>query len=212
MYKVYFDNRFIVISGHADRLQNYCLFHKFHDLDGLYERINYFIENPEIKSMNIYSYKINKLWDSFKAFFELRKAAGGILTDSESRFLFIKRYGRWDIPKGHMEKDETIEECAIREIEEETGLKAGNMRAVLSPTYHTYDSGKNLILKKTYWFIFNLARHGEPSPQLLEGITEVRWFERKDLNTIHTNTWASITQIIHEVFLKLLHDEGSQIL
>ncbi len=208
MYKIYLDSRFIVISSQPDRMQKYCLFHKYHDIDELYDKISAFITNPEITSFNIYSYKIDALWQAFKGYFEVRTAAGGLLFNDRQELLFIKRHGRWDAPKGHLEKGESIEDCARREIEEETGIIPGEFISRLKPGYHIYKTGGKDILKVTHWFVFSCTGEGMILPQEEEGITEVRWFNKYDLQQVHGSTWPSISDVIHNAISELGDDQA----
>ena len=50
-------------------------------------------------------------------------AAGGIVYNNSQQILMIFRNNFWDLPKGKLELNEKIEDCAIREVEEETGVK-----------------------------------------------------------------------------------------
>ena len=97
-------------------MQNYCLFHKFHDQKDLSETISDFLSDESIGCINIYSYKLDHLWFNFQEKFHFVEAAGGVITNSNRRLLLIKRYNHWDAPKGHFEPDETPEECARREV------------------------------------------------------------------------------------------------
>lgn len=203
MHKVYFDKRFIVISSQPDRMQKYCLFHNYHDIDELYAKISAFINNPEISTLNIYSYKIDSLWNAFRAYFANRIAAGGILHNDNEELLFIMRRSKWDLPKGHLTENESILECALREIREETGLGAGKVIFVLKPTYHIYKLDEQWILKETHWYIFNYTGEGKPVPQKSEDITEIRWFNREKIKYVHQNTWPSISDVINEAIRKL---------
>ncbi len=203
MYKVYFDKRFIVISSQPDRMQKYCLFHKYHDVDELYTKISSFINNNDIDSFNIYSYKIDSLWNAFRGYFENRIASGGLLLNENGKLLFIRRHDKWDIPKGHLLDNESIREGAVREIEEETGLWAGKARLILKPTYHVYKKGVKWILKETHWYVFEDTGEGKANPQESEGITELRWFNREEIKYVHQDTWPSISDVIHEAVRKL---------
>lgn len=206
MYKIYLDSRFIVISSQPDRMQKYCLFHKYHDIDDLYAQISAFINKPDITSLNIYSYKIDALWQAFKSYFETRMAAGGLLSKDRQELLFIRRSGRWDAPKGHLEKGESIQECAAREIKEETGLVPGDMIKKLGLSYHIYEAGGKNILKITQWYLFSCSGEGRALPQEEEGITEVRWFNKNDLQQVHLSTWPSISDVIHNAISELGDD------
>jgi len=187
-------------------MQKYCLFHKYHDIDELYIKISEFIENDEISSLNIYSRSTDLMWEAFRSYFENRNAAGGLLLNGDTELLFIRRRGKWDIPKGHLKKNETLEVGAKREIEEETGLIPGKKKAILKPTYHIYNIGSNWILKKTNWFIFDYNGGGKALPQYIEDITEVRWFGRDELIIVNQNTWSSISPVINEALSKLWDD------
>ncbi|HCC70292.1 MAG TPA: hypothetical protein DEQ09_03955 [Bacteroidales bacterium] len=203
MHKVYFDKRFIVLSSHRDRMQKYCLFHKYNDIDELYAKITEFIEDNKISSLNIYSDKINSLRDAFRAYFETRIAAGGLIVNSREELLFIKRGGKWDIPKGHLSANESVSECAVREIEEETGMVPGDALSVLKPTYHIYNIGTTWILKETHWYIFKFSGQGKALPQEEENITEVKWFGWDEIKYVHQNTWPSISDVINDAGTKL---------
>jgi len=185
-------------------MQKYSLFHKYHDIDELYKKISGFLDNSEISSLNIYSYKINSLWQAFRSYFEVRLAAGGLIIKNDE-LLFIKRRGKWDIPKGHLSGKESILECARREIKEETGLTPGKNIHSLKTTYHIYQLNEKWILKETHWYAFDFSGQGNIIPQEAESITEVRWFGMNELNHIHRNTWTSISDVIHDAVIKL-HD------
>ena len=92
------------------------------------------------------------------------------------QWLMIRRNGRWDLPKGHLECGERIEECAAREIEEETGVRAGVVRP-LCDTLHAYYFPKTerWELKRTHWYELHTASCDRLVPQAEEGIEQVVW-------------------------------------
>lgn len=125
------------------------------------------------------------------------EAAGGLVKRANA-FLFIKRHGKWDIPKGKLEKGETVEQGAIRELQEECNL--GELKIIdhLTDTWHTYPFNEaEKVIKKTYWF---LLEESEPQDQLIpqeeEGITEVRFFSPDEFEEIKQNTFGSIHEVI----------------
>ncbi|MGM0667353.1 MAG: NUDIX domain-containing protein [Bacteroidota bacterium] len=179
-------------------MQKYCLFHKYNGIDELYAKISAFIENDDSGSFNIYSQSLDLLWEAFRSYFENRTAAGGLLVNEKGEFLFIRRRDRWDIPKGHLSDGEDLQECARREIREETGLIPSKELAQLSKTYHIYYVGDKPVLKETSWFIFDYRGGGTALPQEEEDITEVRWFGRKEINIVCSDTWPSISDVINE--------------
>ncbi len=127
MYKVHFENRFIVLSPEPDRLQKYGLFHKFSATDELYDLIAEFQEDKSIASINVYHTDITHLWKIFRIYFTEVGAAGGLVRHTSGKYLFIEKKGRLDLPKGHIEKGEEPDACALREVSEECG------------TYRSYD-------------------------------------------------------------------------
>ena len=63
------------------------------------------------------------LIDMFKTKLPLVQAAGGLVRNNKGKMLFIFRKNKWDLPKGKVDKGETLENGAMREVEEETGVK-----------------------------------------------------------------------------------------
>ena len=113
---------------------------------------------------------------AFAAEFALIEAAGGVVVNDCGQWLMIRRNGRWDLPKGHRECGERIEECAAREIEEETGVRAGVVRP-LCDTLHAYYFPKTerWELKRTHWYELHTASCDRLVPQLEEGIERAAW-------------------------------------
>ncbi len=202
MYKIYLDNRFIILSSQPDHRQNYCLLHKYNNQEALSEQISAFLSDESINFLNIYSADIESLWQSFKEIFHFLEASGGIVKDNKGNLLLIKRYKRWDAPKGHFEPCETPELCARREIKEECGIVCGNTIAELSPTYHVYKFREEYYLKKTYWFLFDYSGNGKTIPQQEEGITQADWIKRDSIDDIIKDMWHSIRDVLSEVIEK----------
>jgi ADP-ribose pyrophosphatase YjhB (NUDIX family) len=130
--------------------------------------------------------------------FKFIQAAGGLVEFNE-KFLFIKRNGLWDIPKGKLEKGESIEEGAIREIEEECGVENPVIVGHLLNTFHTYNHKGKDVLKKTYWYHLKLDKVHQLVPQGEEGITEVGFYGLDELEEIESNTFVSILEVIEKM-------------
>lgn len=115
-------------------------------------------------------------------------AAGGVLyrfKDSLAEILLIKRNGFWDLPKGKVEIGESIEDAAIREVEEETGVKKISIRSYLCETYHEYVQKGVSYGKTTYWYLMDSNGFDEDTkPQIEEGITDTEWTHLKKAFTI----------------------------
>ena len=108
-------------------------------------------------SLIIYSEDEKKLREDFFSFYKVMKAAGGLVFNDECKVLSIFRRGFWDLPKGKIEKEESCEDAALREVIEETGVENLKIVRYLTDTYHTYfDSRKNRrVLKHSFWYEMN---------------------------------------------------------
>ncbi|NQX37668.1 ADP-ribose pyrophosphatase YjhB, NUDIX family [Pedobacter steynii] len=126
----------------------------------------------------------------------LIKAAGGLVKSAKGNYLFIFRNKKWDLPKGKVEKDEKMKEAALREVEEECGVKIYTNDEKLCKTYHVYTIGSKVVLKKTNWY--SMTVKGEPKliPQKEEGITKASWLSTSELAPVLGNTYPSIIQVL----------------
>jgi 8-oxo-dGTP pyrophosphatase MutT (NUDIX family) len=197
MYKVHFENRFIIISPEPDRLQKYGLFHKFHDTNELYKLISGFQADKEISSINIYGPDIKFIWKIFRIYFTEVEAAGGLIKHSSGKYLFIEKNGKWDLPKGHIEQGESPETCALREVHEECGITDHKIIKAIEPSYHTYMWEGISYLKKTHWFLMSYDGEIVYSPQTEEGITRVVWLNPDEISEIKSTAWLSLTDLIN---------------
>jgi 8-oxo-dGTP pyrophosphatase MutT (NUDIX family) len=128
--------------------------------------------------------------------FEIVKAAGGLVLNEKKELLFIFRRGKWDLPKGKLDKGETLEECAVREVGEETGLKNISLKNELLTTYHTYDENGKHILKESYWYEMHVSGNQKLIPQTMEGIHEAKWVKRKNITDVLSNSFPSTKDVI----------------
>ncbi|WP_090468341.1 NUDIX hydrolase [Mucilaginibacter sp. OK268] len=128
----------------------------------------------------------------------LIEAAGGLVMNTAGDFLFIYRNDKWDLPKGKIEKDEKVKEAAVREVEEECGIKVSKLNEKICKTYHVYISRGEVVLKKTHWFAMDSKGKDKLKPQKEEGITDVRWFKKEHIEPIVENTFPSIMDVLHK--------------
>jgi 8-oxo-dGTP pyrophosphatase MutT (NUDIX family) len=151
------------------------------------ENVNQIISANPLKAMT-----------NFFVGYSFIEAAGGIV-QSENKFLFIKRNGLWDIPKGKMESNETPEITASREIQEECGITGELIiRKKIIDTYHTYQFKNKSFLKKTHWFYLDYFGDKSTKPQLEEGITEILWLPLSRFSVIESTTYLSILDVLAE--------------
>jgi 8-oxo-dGTP pyrophosphatase MutT (NUDIX family) len=202
IFKIHFENRFIVLSPEPDRLQKYGLFHKFNDTDELYKLIADFQEDKKISSINIYGPDIKHLWRIFRIYFNEVEAAGGLVRHTSGRYLFIEKKGRLDLPKGHVEQGEEAEKCALREVSEECGISGHYIIKPIAPTYHTYSWEGISYLKKTSWYLMGYDGKMITEPQADEGITKVEWLLPDDISNMRSNAWLSLMEVINSSVLK----------
>lgn len=126
----------------------------------------------------------------------LIEAGGGLVKNEKGEYLFIYRKERWDLPKGKIEKGESMSEGALREVEEECGIAVSKLGKKICKTYHTYTEKGEVVLKRTHWYKMGYKGDNKLKPQREEGITDVRWFKRGQIDTIVRNTFPSIIDVL----------------
>jgi len=138
--------------------------------------------------------------DIFFTHFINIEAAGGIVQNEKKEILFIFRRGKWDLPKGKIENDETPEICAAREIEEETGVKNLILKHKIGETYHIYKENETMILKTSHWFYFISNEEQHTIAQTEEDISEVKWIHTRNIKEPMANTYQNIKDILSIFF------------
>lgn len=175
------------------------------------EKVNYKDATPEnlfsiTGNILVYGVKIGvsgNLCESFNNWskqFKRIEAAGGLVINKSGEFLGIFRLGKWDLPKGKAEVGESIEETALREVEEECGISGLGIQQKLCDTYHCYPYKNSFALKISYWYCMSWNGDGDLKAQAEEGIEEVRWFDKNKLNEFKSNTYASIVEVLENYF------------
>jgi 8-oxo-dGTP pyrophosphatase MutT (NUDIX family) len=133
--------------------------------------------------------------ENIKRDFIVIQAAGGLAYTPSQDVLLIFRRGKWDLPKGKLDEGESLETCAIREIEEETGLKNAILVGLIQKTYHTYQENGEDILKETFWYYMK-AEKQELHPQTDEDIEECRWVPKETISSYFSNMQPSVTDVL----------------
>jgi ADP-ribose pyrophosphatase YjhB (NUDIX family) len=134
-----------------------------------------------------------------KAFFKkftLMQAAGGLVFNENKEVLLIHRRGMWDLPKGKLEKGEKLEDCALREVEEETGLRNITLDSPLLITWHTYHEGTRFILKESHWYRMSVSGTQVLVPQTEEDIAETVWVKQDAIAPYIAGAFASIKDVL----------------
>jgi 8-oxo-dGTP pyrophosphatase MutT (NUDIX family) len=127
-------------------------------------------------------------------------AAGGIVENEHGEILLQFRRGKWDLPKGKLDDGETIEECAVREVEEETGIRNIQLGELIATTIHYYQEKGNEIEKETFWYAMKVNGNQELVPQVEEDILELRWVKEIELKPYLSNTYDNIIEIIERYY------------
>ncbi len=133
------------------------------------------IVRGELTHINLYHRKEKKLLKVLKKSLPVVVAGGGMVHNNKGKILFIYRNGKWDLPKGKLEKNETIEECALREVWEETGVENLKISEFIKTTYHVFKRNNKFKLKETHWYKMTSDYEGELKPEPSEGIKKVKW-------------------------------------
>jgi 8-oxo-dGTP pyrophosphatase MutT (NUDIX family) len=126
----------------------------------------------------------------------LIKAGGGLVENEKGEVLFIFRRGKWDLPKGKLDPHETLAECALREVSEETGVRWLEIAKFLIVTQHEYEETGKLILKETHWYLMNTIGNQPLIPQVEEDISELRWIGAADFKIVLQNTFPGIVEVL----------------
>jgi 8-oxo-dGTP pyrophosphatase MutT (NUDIX family) len=133
------------------------------------------ISNGELHYINLYHKKEEKLEKFLKKKLPVVQAAGGLVYNHKKEILFIYRNSKWDLPKGGVENNETIEEAAVREVEEETGVQHLKIKDFIAKTSHVFKRNGEFKLKITHWYEMHTDYDGHLTPQLEEGIKKAKW-------------------------------------
>ena len=163
MYKVYINDTPLILSPDLpDRNQSEQDGHMVARYSGkpktLFNYIDLLEKSRNWQSVTLYDPDFDRLKSDFLGHFKKIEAAGGLIFNPAHEMLFIYRLGFWDLPKGKLEKGETPEEAALREVEEETGLNRLSLKSKAGETYHTYRvDSKKRVLKTTHWYYIDSA-------------------------------------------------------
>ncbi len=201
MYKVFLNDRLIEIGGSVNDKKNNLVV-KFEEHAGADDIQNWFGDFVTKNSEKVTLVHPNPVhfFQLFRSVFLEVPASGGVVK-SEDRLLFIFRNEKWDLPKGKIDKGESPREAALREVSEECGISGQRIEKQLLSTFHIYKSPYSKtkgqwIFKETYWFEMIYDGTGEIVPQVEEGITEVKWFRKNELDEVLANTYENLKQII----------------
>lgn len=189
MYQVFYKKKIILLT---DVFKEEKDFKSFPIKDVKLKKVIKFLNKKNINSVHLFHKNKDKLLKYFFKLIPTVIAAGGKITNSKSETLFIYRNDKWDLPKGKTEKNEQLPQTALREVKEETGIKEVSINKPLDITYHIFRRNNEYRLKVTYWFDMFSDYEGIFFPQLDEGITDVKWVKKADLEEVKINSYPNI--------------------
>ena len=193
MYKVFVNDKPIILT---DSVKNYNNFPVYIFNEIVIEEILHKLQRGNFQGVNLFSENLQKDWSSFLKNFKVMNAGGGLVVNENNELLFIFRGNTWDLPKGGIEENESIEDTAIREVEEECGVKGLTIVKPLLTTYHVFYFDEIRRVKITNWFLMHVKKQHSLTPQLEEGITEVVFKNKEQVAEALTNSFANIKLVI----------------
>ena len=198
MYKIFQENKALVfpkIEGDALKFDATSQESDRYDADLLCNFLPEWLDERDSGDTFIHEVGEDAVALALKETFRMAPAAGGVVV-KDGKFVSIVRKGIPDLPKGHIEKGETPEVAALREVEEETGIGKLHIINELPSTWHCYIEHDEWTLKRTYWYLMESEETIQPKPQTEEGITEIKLIGNEGIEDFLKNTFRSISEIL----------------
>ncbi|WP_423149478.1 NUDIX hydrolase [Rubrolithibacter danxiaensis] len=195
MYRIYINEAVLIITDFIpEQLGNYQLIEnqKFH----FFTFYNDVKKNDHPATFVLLTEDAKHVFKQLKKSVTIIKAAGGLVRNEENKYLFIFRRGKWDLPKGKIDEGEKTKKAAVREVEEECGIRVDKVEGKLCKTWHVYEQQSHIILKKTTWYKMKAENQADLVPQTEEEITEAKWLALGDLEPVKQNTYPLIADLI----------------
>lgn len=195
MYKVFINDKPLFLTSTLEKERDFKYF-LLDTVDMQKLIVQYFAD--QLTNAYLYHPDEELLLKLFKDKITINKAGGGLVENDKGQVLFIYRNGKWDLPKGGIEKNETIEETSIREVEEETGCRDLKITKRLEKTFHIFKRNGEYRLKITYWFFMTTNYNGDLHGQIEEGIEKVVWVDKKDIPELLKNSYQNIKLLFND--------------
>ena len=193
MYKIFVGNKPIILTTKVETETNFKNF-LIDSVD--INKVLSKLKKDKYDAVHLVGSDKDELLKKFLSLLPNVIAAGGKVYNPNGDILFIFRNGKWDLPKGKAESKETINQTAIREVEEETGVSGLSITKPLEITYHIFKRLDRYQIKVTYWFKMYSEFDGELIPQEKEGITKVKWIPASKLKKVLSNSYANIKLLV----------------
>ncbi|SFU62551.1 ADP-ribose pyrophosphatase YjhB, NUDIX family [Pustulibacterium marinum] len=196
MYEVFVNDHPIILISELKKEDTFKYFLLENvDLSKVIKDLN----NGKMQAAYLYHPEKEQLIKKFKSNIKTVLAAGGVVRNKKGEILFIFRNGKWDLAKGKLDKGEKIEKAAIREVEEETGIKKLKLGEFFKTTYHIFKRNGVYKLKETHWYNMTSEYAGKLKPQEEEGITKVEWLNSAQIDKALQNSYPNIKKLFNEI-------------
>lgn len=200
MYKVFVNDKPLFLTNQVEKETDFQLF-LLETVD--FEQLIKKMFNNKISKAALYHPDSKETLKKLKEKIPVAKAGGGLVYNNRGEVLFIFRNGKWDLPKGGIEKGEEIEDTAMREVEEETGVSGLRIVQKLQKTYHVFKRNGTYKLKVTHWFEMKTNYDGPLTGQANEGIEKVAWLNPEEIKDALTNSYENIKLLFEDTAVKL---------
>lgn len=195
MYKVFVNDKPLFLTNQIEKETDFQLF-LLESID--IEQLIIKMFQNKIRKAYLYYPDEKAILKKMKEKIPVCKAGGGLVYNQKGEVLFIFRNGKWDLPKGGIEKGEEIEDTAMREVEEETGVGQLKIKRKLQKTYHVFKRNGKYKLKVTHWFEMHTKFDGKTTPQLKEGIEKAVWLKPDEVKAALKNSFENIKLLFEE--------------
>lgn len=195
MYKVFVNDKPLFLTNQIFKETDFQLF-LLESVDFKQLIVKYF--QNKIQKAYLYHPDEKEIMKVLKTKIPVNKAGGGLVYNKNGEVLFIFRNGKWDLPKGGTNKGEEIEDTAMREVEEETGVNGLSISKKLQKTYHIFKRNGVYKLKITHWFEMHSNYEGIPIGQVEEGIEKVEWKNPEQIKEALKNSYENIKLLFEE--------------
>jgi ADP-ribose pyrophosphatase YjhB (NUDIX family) len=199
IYKLFYNNRSLIL---IDDVKNAMMlsgdkYHEYSTPSDLIITVRAFEKDNDVASLYVYSEnRIGEALDVVKSLYMYVLAAGGVVRNKKNELLFIHRFNKWDLPKGHVEPNEAIPDAAVREVIEETSVKSLVLGNYIGSTFHIYFLYNEWCLKETHYYEMKTTDNSVLIPQMAEAITQAKWMNVEEIPTVLGKSYPSIRDFI----------------
>lgn len=199
--KIYYNNKPLIITNSSDAfLKDHPVATGYLPFQGAFPR-HYrlafeHLDKPGTLGSIIEDLSVESLWEQLHRLYEPIDAGGGVVHNGEGGVLMIYRRGKWDLPKGKKDDGEDIATCALREVQEETGLQQVKLGRKICDTYHVYSQHRQNLLKRTAWYHMHTTTAEKLVPQKEENITEARWIVEQEMAPVVFKSYEAIKEVL----------------